>query len=308
MHPRQSLPPHLNGLTEAQSGALTRRQILEAGISPRALDRLSSGWVRLRPGLYSLNEPDWMTAAWAGLLHGGPTATLSGAAACYLDSVLRDEPSSIDVWATAKRSHLEIGPWRVQMHRGRRSGRGDLTRAPIEISLLDYSDGTDEDSAVAAIAAAFAQRRTSPRRLQNELSGRRTRHSSVIADFCGAAGRGIESALEWRFETRVRRPHGLPMPTRQRKLFAGRTDNFYEEFGLILELDGMRDHGNWSQDMFRDNSHLLAHGALTLRYGWHTITKRACDVAQQIASALRSRGWRGTVRRCKDCANAPFDW
>lgn len=68
-----------------------------------------------------------------------------------------------------------------------------------------------------------------------------------------------------------------------------------------MELDGMRDHTNWSKDMWRDNEHALRLGAVTLRYGWWAVETSPCAVAAQLAAALSARGWTGTVSRCRAC-------
>ena len=56
----------------------------------------------------------------------------------------------------------------------------------------------------------------------------------------------------------------------------GRVDGIYDDEGIIVELDGMRDHTDWSKDMWRDNEHALQLGAVTLRYGWWALELTPC--------------------------------
>lgn len=129
----------------------------------------------------------------------------------------------------------------------------------------------------------------------------RVRHARTIKDLCAAAGAGIESGLEWLFQRNVVAWHRLPVPRRQASTQEGRVNGFYDEWGVIVELDGMRDHCDWSKDMLRDNAHAVRMDAVTLRYGWNAVTRQPCEVAGQVADALALRGWKGRVRRCRRC-------
>lgn len=304
MRSRIDIPDELHKLSHHQGGVLTAAQLVDGGLSRRVIHRMSQQWQRLGNGLFALTAPTWESAAWAGILRGGEHAVLSGDAACYLHGFLRDEPSTLSVWTPTAHQSFTVGEWSVQIRRGDRSGIGTLTRARPAPALLDLANDADEDQTVAAIAAALSKGKTTASALLAELHSRkRTRHSKVIHELCTSAGKGIESALEWRFVKRVIEPHGLPRPTRQVRLSAGRVDDYFEEFNTIVELDGRRDHSDWSRDMFRDNAHSIRRGALTLRYGWNAVSFRACLVARQVAEGIESRGWFGTLDRCKNCAN-----
>ena len=136
-----------------QAQVLSVAQMLEMGVSRRVLERLTKDWVRLGRGLYSLQQPTWEAAAWAGLLHGGRGAVMSGEAACYLHGIARDEPNTLAVWSPTQHPDLLIGSWRVRMRRGDRRGQGLLTRARPEVALLDLANESDENQTVAATAA-----------------------------------------------------------------------------------------------------------------------------------------------------------
>lgn len=302
MRRAQQLSPGLIRVAADQAGALTAQQVLGDGVTRHGLARLSRGWTRVADGLYITRDATWETAAWSGLLRGGVSATLSGAASAYLHGVLRDAPSELEVWAPAHRDDITVGAYQVRFRRGLRTPRGHFRRSCVEEAILDLANRSDEDSTVAALTAALARGKSVPSKIVAALDARsRTRHSALIRELCGSAADGIESALEWRFHRRVLVPHGLPIPERQVKKAAGRTDTLYVEESIIVELDGMRDHRDWSKDMMRDNEHAISEDLLTLRYGWGAVVQSACTVARQVGAALAARGWTGTVGACARC-------
>jgi very-short-patch-repair endonuclease len=111
----------------------------------------------------------------------------------------------------------------------------------------------------------------------------------------------------------VENAHGLPKAKRQARRVSGQSrlprprylDNLYQGFGLVVELDGRADHlveDRWS-DIRRDNANARS-GVMTLRYNWADVTRRPCDVAADVASALRIRGWGAAPRCCGPCCSA----
>lgn len=302
MRPRQELPDSLIALAARQAGVLSAAQLTAAGVSPDVRRRFRQGWITIAPKLYLLEGTTFEAALWVGVLRGGSSAAISGAAACYLHGFLRDTPGRVTVWTLQQRSPLDVASIQVRFRRGDRRGRGAPSRTSPEVALCDLADESDETTTVSAVASALANRRTTPSRLLETLRIKGpTRHSSTLSRLVSHANSGIESALEWRFHTRVLGPHRLPVPRRQEWTHSGRVDGVYPAEGLFVELDGMRDHTNWSKDMWRDNEHALRLGAVTLRYGWWAVETSPCAVAAQLAAALSARGWTGTVSRCRAC-------
>lgn len=301
MHPRQSLPSSILALAKSQHGVLAAWQLTRGGVSEKVVARMAEGWQRPTQGIYLLGPATWMAAAHAALLRGGPTAVLGEHAAAYLAGAVRDAPGELAVWVKDRRSGFPVGDWEVVFRRGLRTGVGTPSRTKLEESLLDLAGHSQEEEMVAATARALAQRRTTPERMTATLAGRRgCRHSKTLLALCAHAGKGIESALEWRFHTRVLLPHGLPIPERQIQTGAGRVDGLFRKQRLIVELDGRRDHDDWAKDMWRDNTHVVE-GLSTLRYGWTAVETMRCDVAAQLGAALAARGWKGRPTRCPRC-------
>lgn len=305
MHRRKSLTPALLTLANSQAGVLTTRQLIDGGLTRAVIGRMAQSWVNPADGLHCIKEPTWQAVAWAGLLRGGESAILGEDAAAHLHDAVRDAPSRIAVWTEARRNGFTVGQWTVVYRRGTRKGMGSPPRTSVETSLVDLARVSSEDATVAAVARALAQGRTLPARILTALAARqRTRHSAVLKELCSHAGQGIESALEWRFQSQVLLPHGLPMPEKQVPTVVGRGDALYRDARLAVELDGMRDHIEWSKDMARDNERLIAEDTVTLRYGWQAVTLAACAVAAQLADALSARGWEGERLDCPHCPPA----
>lgn len=305
VHPRQSLSPSLHALARRQEGVLSTRQLIDGGLTRAVVGRMAREWGHPADGLHFVAEPTWLSVAWAGLLRAGASAVLGEDAAAHLHDAVRDAPSRIAVWTDARRDGFTAGPWRVVYRRGTRDGMGSPPRTSVERSLVDLARVNTEDATIAAVARALAQGRTIPTKILAALGTReRTRHSGIIRDLCDRAGEGIESALEWRFQTGVLLPHGLPLPGKQVRSTVGRADALYRDARLAVELDGMRDHTDWSKDMARDNARLVADDTTTLRYGWQAVTHDACAVAAQLSQALAARGWDGQKVACPKCPSS----
>lgn len=122
------------------------------------------------------------------------------------------------------------------------------------------------------ITKAVQRRLTTPAHL---LTALRTRHAvryrHLIEQVLGDAESGVHSQLECRFNRDVARLHGLPPGRRQFRVPGTNrlADVSYEEFKLLVELDGRIGHveeGMW-RDRKQDNAHAMV-GWLTLRFGW----------------------------------------
>ncbi|MGH3495908.1 MAG: hypothetical protein ACRDP1_00380 [Nocardioidaceae bacterium] len=118
------------------------------------------------------------------------------------------------------------------------------------------------------------------------------------------------SVMEHTYLVRVERRHGLPKARRQQPArgasgAAAYRDVEYEEFALVVELDGRRGHERSTErfdDMDRD---LLAavDGRHTVRLAWSHVEDAPCRTAGLISLLLRDRGWQGSPTPCgPDCS------
>lgn len=134
---------------------------------------------------------------------------------------------------------------------------------------------------------------------------RRVRRRGLLLSASGEVSDGARSPLEWRYLRRVERAHRLPVAARQvrRPADGGSatvSDVEYLQGALVVELDGRLRHAgsaNRWRDLSRDNA-VTVQGARTLRYGWHDVVGRPCQVAAQVATVLAGLGWQGSPSRC----------
>lgn len=316
-------------LSAAQFGVLTRAQCLGLGMTPDAIRWLlrSGRWQRVHHGVYAqhVGTLDWPALVSAALLSCGDGAVASHSTAARLHGLLDRDPHDIEVLIPADRriirpsqvavSTRTAGPARVARPTrievatcvevaSRTASSSWPARISVEHTVLDLAERGDADNAIAWVSKACQRRRTTTARLSEALGQRlRYRWRELLVDALGDVAGGVESPLEYRYVRRVERPHGLPQATRQRVTVIGgrrrRTDNDYEPFGVVVELDGRLGHEGEGafRDRTRDNDTTIG-GKVTLRFGWADVDAQPCEVAQDVAGVLWSRGWRGTLTRC----------
>jgi len=293
-------------LMDLQAGTLSRRQLLERGATDADLRR----WVRRRElarvytGVYvnHTGPLTWVNRAWAAVLFHWPAALTH-------ESVVNRAGDVIHVAIDVERTHTPVP--RVRVHRlvgfdERVQWHLGPPRVRLEDALLSMcSRAADRVDALALVSDACRRRVTTPARLAAELTRRRhVTHRRWLLEVLEEAADGVQSLLESSYRRRVERAHGLPRPDRQ---FHERTldgvvhrDVRYARFGVLIELDGRLGH-ELNHDKWNDQDRgLLAATTelLTLRLGWRHIESTPCRTADRVAQVLRTRGWRGTPRRC----------
>jgi hypothetical protein len=311
----QEFPAALTELAKAQAGVVSREQVRLFGVTDAAVERmLREGWWRhLARGIYQTapTDPTWNGLAWAGVLIGGDRARLGPEASGFLHNLVDEAPRPIDVLVPVGCSARVGGDWRFSRERpGARSARSvnDPARLTVEDTVLDLSAIASEGDLVGLLTAAVQRRKTTPRRLLTAMNERsRYKHRKLVTDILGDVAAGAESPLEMRYLHDVERPHGLPCGDRQRSRrgLPYWTDVGYDEYQVLVELDGRKGHEGVGRfrDMKRDNRFALVEW-ITLRYGWYDVVDRPCVVAFEVASALAARGWNGLPTRCFRCINA----
>lgn len=117
----------------------------------------------------------------------------------------------------------------------------------------------------------------------------------------GELGSGAESLPELILVTRVLRPHGLPEMQRQVSSDGGvtRVDLKESGLGVGVEVDGRTWHAGerFHSDRRRDRKS-AGSGDVTLRVSPLEIQHIPCDIALDIATVMRRRGWTGRFTAC----------
>lgn len=309
------MPPVLQIQAKLQAGVISRRQALDAKLTPDVIRaRAASGrWRRIYRGIYAtFNGPLTRDARlWAAVLYAGTGAVLSHETAAELHNLNDGQSPLIHVTVPLERQVRALPG--MMVHRSERLAEqdlkvpaGQLPRTPVEETILDLASNTDNvDDVCALVARAFARNLTSVQFMGYALAQReRQKWRAEISEFVTAAVGGAHSVLEFRYDRDVEKAHGLPLSRHQVSFkkkdgSRGYRDRVFEDWKLIIELDGDGAHPNdkWREDKRRDNA-AAAHGEQSLRYGWQDVRWHPCDTAAEIFRVLRNRGWEGTPKPC----------
>jgi len=189
---------------------------------------------------------------------------------------------------------------------------GVIPRTLVEETILDLVHAASEfDDACGWVTAAFGKRLTTEGILSASMKRRkRLRWRRELNEIVTAAAGGTHSVLEYRYDRDVERAHHLPAAQHQVPFTKpdgdrGFRDRCYQEFGLVVELDGKLAHPDERRavDRRRDNA-AAADGGSTLRYDWDDVSHSPCATAAQVAEALWSRGWKGRLKPCSRSCRA----
>ncbi|GAA1185608.1 hypothetical protein GCM10009584_29560 [Ornithinimicrobium humiphilum] len=180
---------------------------------------------------------------------------------------------------------------------------GGLPATGLAVTVIDLADrqSCSADAAVALAARACQTHFVDGHTLLHELESRarhRLRHQLRLALW--EVADGAESLPETWFEGRVRAPHGIPPFARQAKQpDRTRTDLRSAEFRVNVEIDGRLWHAGerFHHDRRRDRR-AAGRGEITLRVTPLELDQTPCEVASDLALALRQRGWTGRPHRC----------
>jgi len=301
--------PLLRARIAGQAGLLTRAQALAGGITAEAIEwRLRRGdWVRMMPGVY-LTTPgrnEWEVRAVAALLNAGSGSALCGRSAGHAWGLVKDEPAIIEVAIPANRRAR--APEGLLIRRSRSlADRIHPTEWPhrvtAEHTVFDLAQGRTFDRALSLAAQAVNLRLASCDSLHAALESRwRQSHATELLEALTDVADGAESPAEVRYLRDVERAHGLPSGRRQVPISGGgRRDVEYDEWDMVVEIDGRLGHDGWRarQREGRRDRKAAVGGKLTVRCHWPDLVPSGCELASDLGAILAGRGWRGKVERC----------
>ena len=224
---------------------------------------------------------------------------------------LIDKPSS-KIHITVPISH-DPARWGaipgVVIHRSRyvvsqRLSPWQLPRTPVAETVLDLvASSKTFDDAYSWLSRATGRQLASAETIRAALAVRsKIRWRAWLGEALDDVAEGIMFPLERRYVRDVEREHGLPAARRQarRDLVSGvrYLDNYYDRYGVCVELDGQSSHPaeqKW-RDADRDNDNLFHDGVETVRFGLRHVTTQRCTQAAKLAALLMQRGWDGSGR------------
>lgn len=312
MYPRKEVPPGLVRLAAAQAGVVARPQTIGFGVPDNVVDRLirQGIWGRLESGIYLVPDvgPTWLTRVWAGVLVGGAEARVGGSTAAALQGLTDLRQLPIDILVPVG-TRLNAREW-VVFRQERAGVRSISTRTEppctrVEDTVLDLCATGSAGAHIEWITSAIQRRLTTADDLSRALRRRsRMPNRKLITGMIADAASGVHSSLEYSYLHDVERAHALATGTRQRARPGGGgfVDVMYEEFAVVVELDGRIGHVGEGRfrDRRRDNRHTRA-GLRTLRFGWHEVTNEPCAIALEVAEVLIGQGWTGCPGKCPRC-------
>ena len=273
-------------LADRQHRVVTRRQLLDEGLSARAIERrIERGWLhRHHDGVYSVGTARldrcgrWMAA----VLACGSGAVLSHRDAAALWGILTSNRFAIEVTAPTRRKREGV----------------DVTRTalpPDETTTLDGIPVTTVARTLLDLAAVESRQRLE-RALSEAERRRLADHTSLIELFTRhPRSKGIatlrsltpdetvtRSELERRFVAVCRR-HGIPKPQTNATVEGREVDAYWPDHRLVVELDGYAFHSThraFHEDRARDRALVLA--------GLRVVRLTARHLTEQLAADLRT--------------------
>jgi very-short-patch-repair endonuclease len=287
-------------LAASQHGVVSRRQLLELGLSPQAIQhRIKRGRLhRVDRGVYSVGRPElsqrgrWMAA----VIACGPGAVLSHGSAAALWGIDEERGRLIDVAVPASSRCRREG---VRTHRCRSLKQTHVARndgIPVTTvirTLVDNAAHLDRAAMERAVNEADRLGLVDPESLRSAL------------DFCGGVPgvaslrtlldrrtfRLTDSDLERRFLAIVDAT-GLARPLTRQRLNGFRVDFHWPDLGLVVETDGLRYHRTPAQqarDRVRDQAHTAA-GLVPLRFTHEQVRYEPDHVRRTLEAVVRRIG------------------
>lgn len=273
-----------------QFGLITRRQLLDAGLTPRAITaKLHAGeLIPVHNGVYALRyrQTHPHAVALAAVLACGPGAFLSHESAEALWG-LRRWPRPPEVTAPHHRRRPGI-----RTHRTTTLQPGDVTthfgiRTSSAARTIADTAGRRTDAQLARAVNDARRNGHLPRHQLETLLQRSPR----IHDLIDPDQAPTRSQLEDAFVAFIRR-YGLPMPRLNVVLHGYEVDALFAPQRLIVELDGWRFHNDrrsFEAERERDG-HFREHGYETHRLTAARLTAREAGRLQRILLSRSSTG------------------
>jgi predicted transcriptional regulator of viral defense system len=301
MAPDQGVQGELRRVARLQNGVITRRQMVDAGLTPAVVKaRIGSGQLhRLHRGVYAVGDPALLPFASrsAALLAAGPSAVLSYRSAAAVWSLAADDPAVVDVTLVGENARRRGG---VRIHRvsvlnaADVSARSNLRLTSPARTLIDFAAGATVSEMEHALAEARALRLITDARLEAALSRAGDNHpgaARVRALLRHHVGRvTIRSEIERTFLGLIHKA-SLPKPLVNVLVQGYEPDFYWPQHNLVVEVDGFAVHGSrpaFERDRKRDQVFAAA-GIQVLRTTDMQLELEPVAVAVRIGQALAAR-------------------
>lgn len=289
-------------LAGVQHGVVTRRQLVQSGVSPDVIDRrIRDGLLRtMHRGVFLASLPEPLLAReMAACLACGEHAFVSHRSAAAMWGIVKqsDRPSRPEIM-------LAIGYRRrpgIEVRRTSSLADGDTQRLrgiPITSAprtLLDLAARLAPRSLERAVAQAFALRLVTGPELMDVADrnyGRR-RARLLRSVLSGAGSPFTRSEAEERFLDLVRRSRVEP-PQGNSRVIGFEVDFYWPQRQLVVEVDGRAFHSSpadFERDRARD-AELAAVGIRVIRITWRQLTSSPEAILIRLGGALSASALR----------------
>ena len=279
-------------LASRQHRVVSRAQLLDAGLSARAIERrLEREWLhRQYDGVYSVGTAKldrrgrWMAA----VLACGPGAVLSHRDAAALWGILPSNRSAIDVTAPTRRRRRGIEVTRRVLPPDETTTLDGIPVTTVARTLLDLAAVESESRLERALSEA-ERRRLADHTPLTVLFGRHPRAKGIATLKALTPDTTVtRSQLERDFLAFCDR-HRIPRPQMNVALLGLTVDAYWPQAHLVAELDGYEFHSDgitFERDRERDRALLLA-GIRTTRITWRVMTHKPARLASDLRVLTR---------------------
>jgi putative AbiEi antitoxin of type IV toxin-antitoxin system len=299
-------------LLARQDGVVSRRQLVELGALPHEVARMlrRRELVPVHRGVF-VNHTGTLSRVqreWAAVLLHWPAA-LTGR------SALPDPDPAAPIHVAVDVSRTPARFPGVVVHRtagfdARVAWVTSPPRVRIEHAAIDVASTHRRDPVAMfrTLADVCQTRRTTAARVGEVLGERgRVPGKALMLDLLDDLATGACSVLEREY-LRLERRHGLPRGNRQKPATVdgkpARRDVDYEEFGLVVELNGRAFHDDatsWDADALRDLDTLVESDRPTVRLTFGLVFGTPCQTMAKVGTLLNRHGCTGAMRECPSC-------
>ncbi len=288
-----------------QHGVITRRQLLEAGLSPSAVDRrlMSGRYHAIHSGVYLiLPFPVQHTREMAAVLASGRGAVVSHVSAAPLWGLRAIAEGPVDVIAPGNCGRRKgIRVHRVRLPEGERTVRYRVPVTTPARTLLDLASVLEARELEGVVARAEREALVRPDELaklvERHAGQRGARAIRRVFQLPGAPAL-TRSAAEAELLALVREA-GLPPPECNVSIGRYEIDFIWRKARLAVEVDGFRYHS--SRPRFegdrRKDAELVATGLTVLHLSWRQVAEQAMATAVRLGLTLAPRPGTTIARR-----------
>jgi very-short-patch-repair endonuclease len=280
-------------IARVHHGVVTRRQLVDAGLSDLDVDRrLANGQLLgVHRGVFRVGHVAWSVEAeyYAAVVACGDRALLRQSSAAHLLDISRRRPSRPQVLAPTERRVSGIDSYRQRLiHPADRFEWRAIPVTSVAATIVDLASTLSLDELARAFHKAEVRHGLRPAAVAEVLARRPSAKgiANLRAVIEGDADI-VLSKLERRF-LQLLRAERLPLPKTNKRFSRGYVDCHWRDHRLVVELDSYRFHHSrhaWKQDHEREQEARRA-GYGFRRYTWDDVFVDSSWMLEELSALL----------------------